>query len=123
MVVSPIMRRPFSLATLPYLLEDNADPVLLDPKDSAVEHDTTVLGHKLKPIGNVVWIRHIDSGPMSGYIYDTTADAHPIAMNLRGMKLIRDVNANGATQRAAAFSVRDATSHPTISAAACCRYP
>ena len=41
---------------LAYLFKGNANPVLLDPEDSAVEHDATMLGHKLKPIGDVVWI-------------------------------------------------------------------
>lgn len=68
-----------------YLFEGNANPVLLDPDDSAVEHDTSMLGHKMKPIGDLSRIWYIDSGPISGDIYDTTADARPIAIYLRGM--------------------------------------
>ena len=44
-----------------------------------------MLGHKLKPIGDAARILNIDSGPMSGDIYDATADAHPIATYLRGV--------------------------------------
>ncbi|GEC16486.1 hypothetical protein J2S34_001418 [Nitrobacter winogradskyi] len=44
-----------------------------------------MLGHKLKPIGDAARILNIDSSPMSRDIYDATADAHPTAMNLRGM--------------------------------------
>lgn len=34
-----------------------------------------MLGHKMKPIGDLSRIWYIDSGPISGDIYDTTADA------------------------------------------------
>jgi hypothetical protein len=70
---------------LAYLFKGNANPVLLDPEDSAVEHDAPMLGHKSKPIGDVARVRHIDSGSICGDIRDTTADAHPIAIYLRGM--------------------------------------
>jgi hypothetical protein len=69
----------------PYLFEGNANSVLFDPEDAAVEHDAAMLGHKSKPIGDVVRVRHIDRGPISGDIYDTTADAHSITTYSRGM--------------------------------------
>jgi hypothetical protein len=52
---------------------------------SAVEHDAAMLGHKSKPIGDVVRVRYIDRGPISGDIYDITADAHSITTYSRGM--------------------------------------
>jgi hypothetical protein len=39
-----------------YLFERHTNSVLLDPDYSAVEHDAAMFGHKLKPIGDVVWI-------------------------------------------------------------------
>lgn len=68
-----------------HLFKGNANPVLLDPEDSAVEHDATMLRHKLKPIREVVRIRYIDGSPMGRNIRDTAADAHPIVIYLRGM--------------------------------------
>lgn len=44
-----------------------------------------MLGHKLKPIGDLERIRYIYRGPIGGDIYNTTADARPIAIYLRGM--------------------------------------
>ncbi|EAQ36019.1 hypothetical protein NB311A_11277 [Nitrobacter sp. Nb-311A] len=67
------------------LFEGDANPVPLDPDDSAVDHDAAMLCYQLKPIGNVARIWYIDSAPISGNIYDATADARPIATYLRGM--------------------------------------
>ncbi len=77
-------RAPTATALL-YLFEGHADPVPLDPEDSAVEHDAAMLGHKSKPIREVMHVRHIDRRPISGYIYDITAAAHSITTYSRGM--------------------------------------
>lgn len=46
------------------LFERNADPVLLDPDDSTVEHDATMLSRKLKPFGDIERILNVDSSSM-----------------------------------------------------------
>jgi hypothetical protein len=81
----PPAKQAFTATALPHLFERNANPVLLDPEDSAIEHDATMLGHKLKPLGDAARILNIDSSPMSGDIYDATADAHPTGAYLRGV--------------------------------------
>jgi hypothetical protein len=83
--VARAAKRPPTATALPHLFKSNTNPVLLDPEDSAIEHDATMLGHKLKPVREAARILNIDSSPMSGDIYDATADAHPTSAYLRGV--------------------------------------
>jgi hypothetical protein len=78
-------KRALTATTLPHLFEGHANPVLIDPEDSTVEHDAAMFGHKSKPLGDVVHVRHIDRRSISGNVYDTTADAYSITTYSRGV--------------------------------------